>query len=290
MVDIKELLKAGVHFGHKTSKWAPQMKPFIWGSKNKIHLIDVSKTAILLDRAANYLKEQATIGGAFLFIGTKKAAQETIRKVASHLEMPFVIHRWIGGTLSNFPQIKKAMTRLLHLKDILSKSSPHYSKKEISAINKEIERLEKNVGSILNLSYPPAALIIVDAKKECAAVKEALRLQIPVVALVDTNTDPKGINFVIPSNDDSAKAIDTVLAYLSAAIEDGKKIYAEKVEKGLAEAKTKSAAKVEVVPSDLEQETLKLAAELSEAEELERTKTKAKAKTAAKKVKDKVEE
>lgn len=290
MIDIKELLKAGVHFGHKTSKWSPQMKPFIWGAKNKVHLIDVSKTAILLERAMNFLKEQASQGASFLFVGTKKAAQNIIENTATNLDMPFVIYRWIGGTLSNFPQIKKAMTRLLHLKDVASKSSPHYSKKEISAINKEIERLEKNVGNILNLSYPPAALIVIDAKKEHAAIKEALKLQIPVVALVDTNTDPSGINFIIPSNDDSTKSIEVIFNYITSAIEDGKKIHAEKMEKGITDSKAKATQKTDAVASDLEQETLKLAAELSEEEEKEKAKKAARKVAAKKVVKDKAED
>lgn len=220
-IDIKDLLVAGVHFGHKSSRWAPRMRPYIWGVKNKIHLIDVSKTAFLLERAGAYLQHHAAQGAQFLFIGTKKAAQDLIRKTASDLGMPFVVHRWLGGTLSNFDQIKKAMTRLLHLSDVIAKPVSNYTKKERVGIQKEIERLDKNVGGMLELRYPPAAVIVVDAKKEQSAVKEAARLGIPVISIVDTNTNPEGVNFVIPANDDSPKSIAYILNYLKASIEEG---------------------------------------------------------------------
>ncbi|MFH1644146.1 MAG: 30S ribosomal protein S2 [bacterium] len=228
MVDLKEMLKAGVHFGHKTSRWSPAMNPYIWGSKNKIHLIDVSKTAFLLERTGKYLQELAKNGGSFLWIGTKKPAQEIIKKTAINLKMPFVVHRWIGGTLSNFDQIKKAITKLLYLKEAVNKSTRHYKKKEISMIQKEVARLEKNIGGILDLTYPPAAVIVVDAKKEHSAIREATSLKIPTVALVDTNTDPDGINFVIPANDDSPRSINFVIEYLAAQIAEGKKEYDSK--------------------------------------------------------------
>ncbi len=226
-VDIKDLLKAGIHFGHRTSRWSPKMRPYIWGAKNKIHLIDIAKTAFLMKRAATFLKAMSEEGGSVLWIGTKKAAQGTIQKVGKALNQPYVIHRWIGGTLSNFEQVKKAMTRYLHLQDVVEKSGSYYSKKEISTIQKEVGRLEKNIGGILNISYPPQAVVVVDAKKEHAAVHEALKLGIPVIAMVDTNTDPTGINLVIPANDDATRSIEFVIDYLSSAVEAGKKVYAE---------------------------------------------------------------
>ena len=221
MIDLKKMLEAGVHFGHKTSRWSPKMRPYIWGAKNKVHLIDVSKTAILLERAGNFLQETARNGGQFLFVGTKKAAQGIMHRVASNTHMPYVIHRWVGGTLSNYEQVKKAVTRLLHMRDVLVKPTMHYKKKEISMIQKEVARLEKNVGGIIDFACPPAALIVVDVKKEQSAVKEASRLGIPVVALVDTNTDPDGVSFIIPSNDDSARAIAFVVDYLETRIAAG---------------------------------------------------------------------
>ena len=226
-LDLQSMLKAGMHFGHKTSRWSPKMRPFIWGAKNKIHLIDISKTALLLERAGSILKDLASQGGQFLFIGTKKPAQSLVKKTASNLEMPYVINRWIGGTLSNFDQVKKAVTRLLHLRDVMKKPSALYKKKELTMIQKDIARLEKNIGGILDLSYPPAAVIVIDAKKERSAVKEASRLGIPVISMVDTNTDPEGISLVIPSNDDSPKAVSFVLSYLEEHIKAGVELHAK---------------------------------------------------------------
>lgn len=228
MLDLREMLKAGIHFGHKTARWCPKMRPFIWGAKNKVHLIDVSKTAILLEKAGSYIKAVAANGGTLLWIGTKKPAQAAIQKIADNLHMPFVINRWVGGTLSNYDQVKKAITRLLHLRDVVKKGGSYYKKKEIVMITKEIARLEKNVGGIIELEYPPAAIIIVDAKKEHAAVKEASTLKIPIIALVDTNTDPEGVSLIIPANDDSPRSINFVLEYLAAQAQEGKKLYLEK--------------------------------------------------------------
>lgn len=225
MIELKDLLKAGVHFGHKSSRWSPKMRPFIWGSKNKIHLINVAKTAFLMNRAGNYLKDLAANGKSVLWVGTKKAARPIVNDIATSLKMPFVINRWIGGTLTNFQQVKKAITRLLHLEDVLKKPSSLYKKKELSMIQKEIGRLEKNIGGIINLDFPPAAIIIVDAKKEHSTIKEAMVAGIPIIAMVDTNTDPEGINFVIPANDDSPRSIEFVTQYLATCLQDGKKVY-----------------------------------------------------------------
>lgn len=224
-LDLKKMLDAGLHFGHRTSRWSPKMNPYIWGARNKVHLLDVSKTAFLLERAGNFLKDAAAQGRSVLFVGTKKPAQEITQRNASSIKMPYVIHRWVGGTLSNYDQVKKAITRLLHLKDVIAKPLVHYKKKEIGMLQKEVARLEKNVGGIIELDFPPAALIVVDAKKEATAVKEALRLRIPVVSIVDTNTDPEGISYLIPANDDSPRSIDFVISYLTAALAEGKAIF-----------------------------------------------------------------
>ena len=247
MLDLRDMLKAGIHFGHKTSRWFPKMRPYIWGSKNKIHLIDISKTAFLLEQAGKYVKSVASKGKSVLWVGTKKPAQKGIKATAELLKQPYVINRWIGGTLSNFEQVKKAITRLLHLRDVLAKPTINYTKKEVSVIQKEIERLEKNIGGIIDLQYPPAAVIVVDAKREQSAVKEASRLKIPVIAMVDTNTDPRGVSLVIPANDDSPKSINFVLNYLQKCVEEGQAEYA-KVAKAKAdekEAKKNADKKVE---------------------------------------------
>jgi small subunit ribosomal protein S2 len=241
-IDLKEMLKAGIHFGHKTSRWSPRMAPYIWGSRNKIHLIDISKTAFLLEKSGKFLKEEASNGRMFLWVGTKKAARKVMLEVSKNTKMPFVINRWIGGTLSNHDQVKKAVTRLLHLRDVVSRPTTHYKKKEIVMISKEIERLEKNVGGIIGLGYPPAAVVVVDAKKENAAVREAFKLGIPVISIVDTNTDPEGVNFVIPANDDSPKSISFIIKYLEEQIQEGVTLFQEKKKEEIAEKKKKSSS------------------------------------------------
>lgn len=223
--NIKDMLQAGVHFGHKTSRWSPKMRPYIWGSSNKVHLIDVSKTAFLLGHAGAFLKNVAQQGGMFLWVGTKRPAQDIIKKSAEGLKMPYIINRWVGGTLSNYNQVKKAVTRLLYLRDVLDKPSTHYKKKEMVMIQKEVARLEKNVGGIVDLQYPPAAIIVVDAKREYSAIKEASLLGVPVIGIVDTNTDPEGINYVIPANDDSPKSIAYIINYLENCAREGREAY-----------------------------------------------------------------
>jgi small subunit ribosomal protein S2 len=223
-VDFAELVKAGVHFGHQTSRWCPKMAPYIWGYKNNVHLIDVSKTAAQLEKAAKFLEGVAAEGKSILWVGTKRPAQAIVQALATKLGMPFVNHRWVGGTLSNRPQVRKSVTKLLHFEDVLSKSEqfPLYTKKEFNTITKAAGRLEKNVGGIRNLHWPLGALVVVDVTKERSAIKEAQSEGIPVVALVDTNGDPSMVNYVIPSNDDAPRAIKVVLDFLSEAIERGK--------------------------------------------------------------------
>ncbi len=248
MIELSDLLKAGVHFGHKSSRWSPRMHSFIWGSKNKIHLINIAKTAFLLEKAAIYLKDLAANGKTVLWIGTKKPAQNIIKNTVTSLKMPFVINRWIGGTLTNFDQVKKAITGYIHMQDVLLKTPSHF-KKEISMIQKEIARLEKNIGGIVDLDFPPAAIVLVDAKKERSAIKEALNAKIPVVSLVDTNTNPEGVNYIIPANDDSPRSIKCIIEYISKYIQDGQKIYNEKkkeIEKKKAEAKKPTPLKAKV--------------------------------------------
>ena len=223
-VDFAELVKAGVHFGHQTSRWCPKMAPYIWGYKNNVHLIDVSKTAFQLEKAAQFLETIAAEGKSILWIGTKKPAQAIIQAMATKLGMPFVNHRWVGGTLSNRPQVRKSVTKLLHFEDVLSKSDqfPLYTKKEFNTITKVAGRLEKNVGGIRNLHWPLGALVVVDVSKERSAIKEAAAMGIPVVAIVDTNGDPSMVSYVIPGNDDAPRAIKVILDFLGDAVEKGK--------------------------------------------------------------------
>lgn len=250
----KKLIEAGVHFGHQASRWSPKMHQYIWGTKNKIHLIDVSQTAYQLERSAAFLKEVAAKGQQILWVGTKKSAQNVVRDIASKFDMPYVDHRWVGGTLSNFSQVKKSVTRLLHDEDIIAKFEkyPFYTKKELNVIKKRVERARKVVGGITNLSWPIGAIILVDVTKEESALKEASAMGIPVVGLVDTNSDPSLVDFVIPSNDDSEKSIRCIAEYLAGAVQEGVDLFhaqaaqkaASKKEDALKKAVQKVAPKV----------------------------------------------
>lgn len=224
MIDLKKLITVGAHFGHQTSRWCPKMERYIWGQKNNVHLIDVSKTALEMDRAAQFLKDIIGQGKGILWVGTKKSAQNSIRSVAESLGMPFVTHRWVGGTLSNYTQVKKSVTKLLHFEDVVNKADkfPHYTKKEINMFGKALDRLAKSVGGIKNLSWPLGALVVVDVNKERSAIKEAVTMGIPVVAIVDTNGDPSNISYVIPANDDSPRVIALITDYLADAVREAK--------------------------------------------------------------------
>lgn len=239
---IKQLVDAGVHFGHLMSRWCPKMAPYIWGHKNKVHLIDVSKTARQIEKAAKFLESVAAEGKQILWVGTKKAAQDAVAKAAAVSHMPSVNHRWIGGTLSNYTQVKKSVTKLAHHEDVIVKAEkmPHYTKKELNVFQKLVARLDKNVGGIRQLKYPVGAVVIVDVRKEAAALREAVAMGVPVVALVDTNNDPSLVDYVIPGNDDVPLAIEVVLqplgeaaargveAYKQAAAKRGEAVRAEK--------------------------------------------------------------
>lgn len=196
-----------------------------------------------MEYAGKKLKKLTSSGKSILWVGTKKPAQAIIEKAAKDLNMPFVVNRWIGGTLSNYAQVKKAITRLLHLRDILKKPATFYKKKELVMLQKQLARLERNVGGIIDLEFPPAAIVVVDAKKEHSAVKEAFGTKIPVIALVDTNTDPSFVSCVIPGNDDSPKSINLVIEYLVKYAADGQKVAKETKKAKLEEeaAKKKSA-------------------------------------------------
>lgn len=225
MINFRELVKKGVHFGHQTSRWCPKMRPYIWGVHNKTHLFDVSKTAYLAEKAKNYLEQLSTEGKNFLWVGTKKAAQTPIKTLANEFDMPYVIQRWVGGTLSNFSQVKKSVTKLLHLEDVLAKTDKnksHYTKKELNNLQKIVARLEKSVGGLRKLNWPVAGIIVVDVTKEIAAIKEAKKMNIPVIGLVDSNGDPSLIDFVIPGNDDATQSITVILDCLAEGIRAGK--------------------------------------------------------------------
>ncbi|MBN1549429.1 30S ribosomal protein S2 [Candidatus Babeliales bacterium] len=252
MIDFKKLAKAGVHFGHQTSRWSPKMAPYIWGHRSGIHLIDISKTAQQLEQAANFLESIAAEGKQILWVGTKKAAQDAIFAAGESVSMPTVIHRWIGGTLTNYSQVKKSITRLLHLEDILDKSVEFsYKKKELNTFNKMAQRLEHSIGGIRKLRWPVGAIVVVDVRKEQTALREAAVMGIPVVALVDTNADPSMVDYVIPGNDDSPKSVRLITDYLAEAVRRGlEKKTADVVEEPTIQEKSL----VEVVQEDSSEE------------------------------------
>jgi len=237
MIDVKLLVQSGVQFGHQTWRWCPKMAPYIWGKKNGIHLIDVSKTAFQLEKAATFLEQIAAEGKQILWVGSKPAAQSIILEVGGRLQMPTVVHRWVGGTLTNYPQVRKSVTKYLHLQDALEKSDKDlYTKKEYGVMQKLVNRLDKNVGGIKTLRWPVGAIVVVDVKKEQSAVREARAAGIPVVALVDTNVDPSLVDYVIPSNDDIARAIKILFDYLAEAVERGIKTAKENKKEAVAHA------------------------------------------------------
>lgn len=222
MIEFRDLIQAGLHFGHQKSRWCPKMAPYIWGHRNGVHLIDVSKIAFNLEKASKFLEEVASRGETILWVGTKKSAKSMIESIGQNLNMPYVSHRWVGGTITNFYQVKKAVTKYLHLQDIVSKADEtSYTKKECVMFQKAADRLKKTVGGLIDLKMPVGAIVLIDVKKETTALLESVAAGVPVVALVDSNASPDGVDFVIPGNDDSPKAIKFVLDYLAAGAARG---------------------------------------------------------------------
>lgn len=221
-VNYNELLEAGVHFGHLKRKWDPNMAPYIFMERNGIHIIDLNKTVIKLDEAANALKQIAKSGKKILFVATKKQAKEIVANAVASVNMPYVTERWAGGMLTNFATIRKAVKKMSLIDKMkVDGTFDNISKKEKLSINREREKLEKNLGSISDLTRLPAALFIVDITKEHIAVAEAKRLNIPTFAVVDTNSNPNLVDYAIPANDDSTKSISLIMSVIAKAIEEG---------------------------------------------------------------------
>ena len=221
-VNFEQLLDAGVHFGHLKRKWNPAMAPYIFMERNGIHIIDLHKTVIKIDEAAGALKNIAKSGRKILFVATKKQAKDIVAAEVKNINMPYVTERWPGGMLTNFPTIRKAVKKMSLIDKMHTDGTfTNLSKRERLQITRQRAKLEKNLGSISDLSRLPAALFIVDIMKEDIAVKEAIRLGIPVFAMVDTNSDPKPIDFVIPSNDDASKSIQIIIHEMCEAIKEG---------------------------------------------------------------------
>lgn len=220
--DFNQLLEAGVHFGHLKRKWNPKMAPYIFMEKNGIHIIDLHKTVVKLDEAASALKQIAKSGRKVLFVATKKQAKDIVAEKVSTVAMPYVTERWPGGMLTNFPTIRKAVKKMTTI-DKMTKDGTfdNLSKREKLQITRQRAKLEKTLGSIADLTRLPSALFVVDVMKEHIAVREANRLGIPVFAMVDTNSDPTNIDYVIPANDDATKSIEVILDAVCGAIVEG---------------------------------------------------------------------
>ncbi len=233
--NFETLLEAGCHFGHLKRKWNPAMAPYIFMERNGIHIIDLHKTVAKIDEAAEALKQIAKSGKRILFVATKKQAKQIVSEKAAAVNMPYVAERWPGGMLTNFPTIRKAVKKMANIDKLTADGTyANLSKREILQISRQRAKLEKNLGSIADLTRLPAALFVVDVCKEHIAVKEAVRLGIPVFGIVDTNSDPSNIDFVIPANDDANKSIEVILDACCGAIAEG--LEERKAEKVDAEA------------------------------------------------------
>jgi small subunit ribosomal protein S2 len=223
IVQVKELIEAGVHFGHRASRWNPKMRPYIYGKRNLIHIIDLRETLRGLLRAYKYLAQILSQGKLVLFVGTKRQAKETVEREAQRVGMPYVSERWLGGTLTNFRTIRSRLHRLQELEDLETTGAIHsYSKKMISSLTRERKKIHRNLQGIRDMTRIPEALIVVDPKREHIAVKEALKMGVMTVALIDTDSDPDTVDLAIPGNDDSIRSIEIIIGKLADAVMEGK--------------------------------------------------------------------
>jgi len=220
--DLLTMLKSGVHFGHQLSKRHPKMKPYIFMAKNGFHIINLEETQVMLPKALEFVTKVVANGGTILFLGTKKQAQKIMAQAALECEMPYIKERWLGGTITNFSAISKLIRKYNDLKDKKAKGEfKKYTKKEQLDFDREIEKLDRSVGGIYKLTRTPDAIFVVDVKKEKTAVAEALKKNIPIVALCDTNADPTKIDYPIPANDDAIKSIELMTKLITAAVKEG---------------------------------------------------------------------
>ena len=247
-VSMRQMLEAGVHFGHQTRYWNPKMGPYIFGQRNKIHIVNLEKTLPLFNDAMNFIGKLASNGGRIMFVGTKRSASNTLREEAERCGMPYVNHRWLGGMLTNFKTIKQSINRLKELESMAEDGSMEqkYNKKEALGLKRELDKLERSLGGIKEMKGLPDALFVVDTGHEDIAVSEARKLGIPVIGVVDTNNDPDLIDYVIPGNDDAIRAVQLYVQAASAAILEGRTAAAKSlIEPEAAEAEVKAEAPVE---------------------------------------------
>ncbi len=264
--NFDQLLQAGCHFGHLKRKWNPAMAPYIYTERNGIHIIDLHKTAVKIDEAAEALKQIAKSGKKILFVATKKQTKEVIAEKAASIGMPYVIERWPGGMLTNFPTIRKAVKKMANIDRLMADGTySNLSKRELLQVTRQRAKLEKNLGSIADLTRLPSALFVVDVLKEQIAVREANRLGIPVFGIVDTNSDPNNIDFVIPANDDAKDSVEIILNACCSAIAEGiEERKAEKADEKAADAQAEVDAE-EVKPKRAARKSRKEAAPAAEA-------------------------
>ena len=224
-VTMKQLLETGVHFGHRTTKWNPKMKPYIFTERNGIHIIDLQQTLASLNQSYDLVRDKVASGGTVLFVGTKRQAQEAVARETERSGMPYINHRWLGGTLTNWNTIRKRIETLKQLEKRRDNGDfDRLPKKEALLLIRKIEKLEQRLGGIKNMRRLPDILIVVDSKREATAIKEANTLEIPVMALADTNSNPDEIDFIIPGNDDAVRAIKLIVAALSDAVIEGEQM------------------------------------------------------------------
>ncbi len=277
-IEIKELLDAGVHFGHLTRKWNPNMAPYIYTERNGVHILDLYKTAAKIEESSKALHKIAASGRKILFVATKKQAKDIVADKAKSVNMPFITERWPGGMLTNFVTIRKAVKKMAQIDRMKQDGSFNaLSKREKLQIDRQRAKLEKNLGSIVDMTRLPGALFVVDTKREHIAIAEAQKLNIPIFAMVDTNSDPRLVDFSIPANDDASKSIDKILSFVTDAIAEG--LAERKADKDQANAQKEAPKK---------EETPKVEAEAPKKEETPKKEEKevAKAETAAEEVKE----
>ena len=296
-IEIKELLDAGVHFGHLTRKWNPNMAPYIYTERNGVHILDLYKTAAKIEESSKALHKIAASGRKILFVATKKQAKDIVADKAKTVNMPFITERWPGGMLTNFVTIRKAVKKMAQIDRMKQDGSFNaLSKREKLQIDRQRAKLEKNLGSIVDMTRLPGALFVVDTKREHIAIAEAQKLNIPIFAMVDTNSDPRLVDFSIPANDDASKSIDKILSFVTDAIAEGlaerkadkdqataQKEATKKEEAPKAEAEAPKAEKVEAPKTA---KTPKVEVEAPKAEKKVAEKVEAKAETATEEVKE----
>jgi small subunit ribosomal protein S2 len=250
LLNMKELLEAGVHFGHQTRRWNPKMKPYIFGSRNGIHIIDLQKTVRLFNEIYDFIVRTVSEGYSVLFVGTKKQSHDAIIEESERCGMFYVVQRWLGGTLTNFQTIRKSIARLKELESMKEDGSINrYTKKEALKMEKELIKLEKNLGGIKNMDNLPGAVFIVDPKREHIAVKEVKKMGIPVIAITDTNCDPDDIDYLIPGNDDAIRSIRLICSKIADACITGHNLAEERL-RAEAEAKKEEADQTETAPME----------------------------------------